>query len=404
MFLNVLKFGLSEGLAKIAPFLTTLYVANFLAPAEFGKYSLIVVMFEIVFIFVSFNIQATTRIDYYKENKNEFNKIKQNHFILSIFLSIIIACFALLQGQSYLTVALLISCALFRTVSVFILAIFQCSSRVNSYILSNIVFVVSLTVCILLFITPDNPKLSWLYSFLVASIIQLLLIMYLYDIYKLRKFVPSSISLHSLKHAFLPAALFFPQAIGWWLKSGAERVMIANSLGDVVLGIYALALQLVAVLFIFVTVVNLAMVPEINLSMSKNNYIKTKKMLVLSTFAVVVVACMLPFFGSLLIQNLYAAEYGLASDYLLLLTISSVPQAIMMFYINVLYFNKEGRFVASVIFLSFSLQTLINYFFINYYDIQGVIYCSFIINLIALLCILKRVKISMNKPIESFDN
>ena len=153
MVLSILKYGISEGLAKLAPFLTTLYVAKYLSPELFGKYSLIVVLFEVIFIFVSFNIQATTRIDYFKETKKKFNLIKQNHIAISLLIAgICVLSVVFLPKSEQLISIVLIFSALFRTGSVFILAIFQCSKKVNLYILSNITFVVILSLSVIVFL------------------------------------------------------------------------------------------------------------------------------------------------------------------------------------------------------------------------------------------------------------
>tara|TARA_B110000503_G_scaffold105883_1_gene158024 strand:+ start:7303 stop:7497 length:195 start_codon:yes stop_codon:yes gene_type:complete len=54
MIINLFNFPISEALAKLAPFLTSLYVSKLLSPELFGKYSLVVVMFKITFILIFF--------------------------------------------------------------------------------------------------------------------------------------------------------------------------------------------------------------------------------------------------------------------------------------------------------------------------------------------------------------
>jgi len=392
MIANIIKYGLSEGVAKIAPFLTTLYVAKFLSPELFGKYSLIIVMFEITFILISFNIQATTRIDYFKESHITFCQIKQNHIAISLifaFLGLVSIIF-LSQEEQFVLLILIVS-ALLRTFSVFILAIFQCSKKVNAYIYSNIIFVFVLAISVFMFVNLGASFYSWLYAMLIASSVQFILVVKLHGLIAIKKYLPSSITFESLKVTFIPAALFMPQAIGWWLKSGAERIIIANGIGNAALGVYSLALQFSSILFIYVTVLNLAIVPEINRLMQRGDYKRTYRYLLACIVLLLILACALPFLGGFVIDKVYSSEYLLAKNYLLFLTIASVPQAIMMFYINILYFNKEGKFVATTILLSFSIQTLINFMLIDYYAIQGLIVCSFIINTIALIFILKKI-------------
>jgi O-antigen/teichoic acid export membrane protein len=392
MLLNILKYGLSEGLAKLAPFLTTLYVAQFLEPELFGKYSLIVVMFEITFIIISFNIQATTRIDYFKESKTNFVILKQNHLIIScIFAGMGILSLFFLEREDQIIVSILTLSALLRTSTVFILAIFQCSRKVNAYIYSNITFVFVLSLSIFVFLNFGASYHSWLFAMLIASLVQFLLVLKLHSFKEVKIYWPKAITYNSLKLAFIPAALFMPQAIGWWLKSGAERMIISDALGNSVLGVYSLALQFVSILFIYITVVNLAIVPEINKLMKSNNFKKMHRYLLINVAFLTFVSLLLPIISKEVIISFYPVSYLLASDYILLLTLASIPQAIMMLYINVLYFNNEGRYVAIVILLSFAIQTLINFNFISVYDIKGVIACSGLVGAIALYLILAKV-------------
>jgi O-antigen/teichoic acid export membrane protein len=393
MIIDLYKFAVSEVLAKIAPFLTTLYVAKFLSPELFGKYSLVIVMFEIIFILISFNIQATTRIDFFKETESSFSSIKQNHititFIILGFFSV--SLFFLETDQRFLLL-LLLACALLRTFSVFIMAIFQCSKKVNSYVFSNIIFVLVLSIFIFMFVNLGMSYLSWIYSMFIASTVQLIVVINLFGGHSFKKYLPKKIAVDSLKKTLIPAALFMPQALGWWLKSGAERIIISDSLGNVVLGVYALAVQFASITFMYVTILNLALVPEINKLIQRRNFEEMHKYLLMSSFSIIIICALIGILGFFVIDQIYSYDYILAKNYLPFLLMASLPQAIMLIYINVLYFNKEGKFVATLVLASFSIQTMINFFLIDHFGIYGVIGVSLIINTIALFFVINKIR------------
>ena len=71
---------------------------------------------------------------------------------------------------------------------------------------------------------------------------------------------------------------------------------------------------------------------------------------------------------------------------------ASLPQAIMLIYINVLYFKEEGKFVANLIMTTFSIQAVINFFLIDYFGIYGVISVSLVINTTALFCVINKIR------------
>ncbi len=393
MITSILKFGLSDGLAKIATFLTTLYVAKSLSPDLFGMYSLVVVMFEITFILISFNIQATTRIDYFKETESSFSIIKKNHISITlIILCLLSVSLFFIETNHRLILLLLLSCALLRTLSAFIMAIFQCSGKVNSYVISNIIFVLFLAMFTFIFVTLGMSYLSWLYSMLIASTVQLIVVINIFGVRSFKKYLPTRFAVESLKKTFIPAALFMPQALGWWLKSGAERIIISDSLGNVVLGVYALAVQFASITFMYVTILNLALVPEINKLIQRRNFEEMHKYLLMSSFSLIIICALIGILGFLVIDHIYSYDYILAKSYLPFLLMASLPQAIMLIYINVLYFNKEGKFVATLIMTTFSIQAVINFFLIDYFGIYGVISVSLVINTTALFCVINKIR------------
>lgn len=395
MILNILKYGVSEGLAKLAPFLTTLYVAKFLSPEMFGKYSLVIVLFEIFFILISFNIQATTRIDYFKESSLKFKHLKQNHFIISIVLaSVGGGSLFFLEREDQFIVSIIIVSALLRTGSVFILAIFQCSKKVNAYIYSNIAFVFVLSLSIFVFLNMGSSYHSWLFAMLVASVVQFLLVLKLYGVKSFKLYWPEAITFRSLKFAFIPAVLFMPQAIGWWLKSGADRFLINEYLGSELLGNYSLAFQLASILIIFVSTINLAVVPLINENLKKRNIDYVLKILSLMGLCCTLFTVFLYFINIEILNALYEQTYPLAKEMMLYLCISNLFQAFLMIYINVLYFENKGMFVAKVIFLGFVLQVAFNFQLLYFFD-KGVIemiLSSVLFNFVILIVLLNKTR------------
>jgi O-antigen/teichoic acid export membrane protein len=395
MFLNVLKFGLSEGLAKIAPFLTTLYVAKFLAPEEFGKYSLIVVMFEIVFIFVSFNIQATTRIDYFKVKREVFNTIKQSHLILSLCVTLLISliCF-FFKVSDYFTILILAFSALVRTFSVFIQAVFQCSKRVNAYVITNVVFVFSLSIAIVGLVKCGLGYSSWLYSIAIASIIQLICCLLLFKIQNVSFIFTLVPQLSVFKQTFIAAVIFMPQAIGWWLKSGADRFLINKYINAEVLGNYALSFQFSSLQILAITTINLAVVPLINEKLKDKRPDDVFRVLALMSMFCAIFSIFIYFFNVQIISLFYKDQYLLAVDLMLPFCISNFFQALLLIYINILYYENHGKYVAVIIFINFFAQFLANYIALSMLNgtATSVIAISLFFNIIVLCLVLNRIR------------
>ncbi|MCG9737533.1 oligosaccharide flippase family protein [Shewanella insulae] len=392
MFNNIVKYLIGEGLAKVIPFLMTLYVAKFLAPKEYGQYSLIITYFEIIFIITSFNIQATTRIDYFKLRRANFFRLKNSHFFLSVLLTLcIFPLLMLFTSIDVLILVFLLVSTLLRTFSTFALAFFQCSKRVGQYILCNLIYVISLCSFIYVFLHLGMSVNSWVFAVLIASIMQCAISIYFLGVNNLRQIFINKISLKVLKVVLGAGLVFMPQALGWWLKSGAERIIISDSLGDEILGYYSLAFQFSSVVLIATTAINLVLVPEINKCLVDKSFEKLFKILSVSSIIFVICSMLLPYISNMIIDNYFGLEYSVSKDYLFLLSFSVALQSVMMILINVLYFEGESTLVAKTIFVSFSIQTCILYLFVDHVDITGVIYISVFSNVVVLSIIVSRV-------------
>lgn len=393
---------MSEGVSKIAPFLTSLYVAKFLNPELFGKYSLIAVTYEIVFILVSFNIQATTRIDFFREDWEKFCEIKKHHLVISLFIFVLLSL--VLWGVldlNFLVVLCLLVSSLLRTLSVFILAVFQCMKKVNSYIVINTVFVLVLSGTTFLLVNLGYSYYSWLYAMLFASLFQAVISLKLFGILKFISsfgYRMSSLNLAQAKLTFVAASLFLPQSVGWWLRAGADRYSIKINIGDYILGQYSLSYQLASILVIFVNVLNLAIVPNINTFLKNKQQDRVDLLIRNGVYAVVAVTFFIAAAGSFTIKSYYINEYPLSQELFVLLLLSFVPQAFMMLIINELYFKNLGLFVAKIVLFVFLSQAIVNYCLSILTGVYGMIYSSILFNFLLLLLIhYKRQKVKETK-------
>lgn len=394
MFKSIIKYGVSEGLAKMAPFLTTLYVANYLAPESFGKYSLLIVMFEIFFILISFNIQATTRIDFFKLNLDVLNKVKQHHFLISIGITVItVVSFMIFSENEYYVILILSASALLKSSTVTIQALFQCEKKVNKYLITNVIFFVTQPLVVFVFLKLDFLYLSWLYAILISCFLQFILSVYLYGVKKYKDLIIiEKFDYYVLKSTFLTSIFFMPQALGWWFKSGADRFIISNQIDNSTLGNFSLAFQLAALGLIFVRVLNLVLVPELNRLLKGREYKKIVYYFKLCTFVVFMVFVFDVLIGGFIINYYYIEQYPQSLTMFYLLNVSLIPQALILLITNVLYFKDEGKYVAKVIFISFSIQIGINFIFVGYFGIVGLILNSFIFNLLVLFFMFMKTK------------
>lgn len=393
MFRNILQYGVSEGLAKLIPFAVTLYIAKNLPSEMFGKYSLILVMFEIVFLVVSFNIQATTRIDYFKKSKVDFVTTKGIHLAISGAITLAVPLFSYIFYNEYWWLVLyMASITYMRTLTALIQSIFQCSKRVIEYTTSNILFIVSLAISTMFFFQIGEFTYCWAYGMGVASVVQLSISIYQFGYRNVLEFFNIEPTVEKLRATFAAALLFMPQAIGWWLKTGADRAIISNGLGNGALGEYVLAYQFTSVILILTGTINLALVPVLNQLLKSKNHYRIGQLLVNSCVAILFLCGATLLVANIAITEYFGSEYSRSSSFLLPLVIELCLQALMLLPINILYYEGKGTYVAKLILISFSFQSMVNFLFIRSYGVYGLITCSIVINLFVLISVWRSSK------------
>lgn len=399
MLANLLKYAISEGVAKLAPFITTLYVAKNLSADEFGRYSLIFIVYELSFILITFNIQATTRIDFFKLRRGFFLTSKREHLLISLLLAFfsVVISFVLDYESQYIFIILVLS-SFIRCISVFQLAIFQCEKRSSSYVTSNLVFTISLSILTIIFVSLGFSYFSWLYSLLLASLIQLLISSALFGYTRTLLFLSLNridFNYQSLKSTFIVALFFLPQALGWWLKLGADRWIIERKLGTAFLGKYSLAFQFSSVLLIAATVINLVLVPALNSCLKNNNLKRIKFIMSPAVVFLVFLSMAIYFVASEVIVLFYNSDYLDSIIYLKLLVLPFLVQSFILLFSNILYYLGNGPYMAKLILFTFSLQIVINYYYVDKFGISGMIAISFFANFFVLIMIILKSLIEL---------
>ncbi|MBO2577394.1 oligosaccharide flippase family protein [Shewanella algae] len=383
---NLIKYAFSEGIAKLAPFFTTLYIAKYLSVEEFGKYSLIFVVYELFFILVSFNIQATTRVDFYKLTRLRFLTTKREHLIISCLLALLVLTIsAVVAFEHIYELSLLIFSSLVRCISVFQLAVYQCEKKASRYVASNLIFTLSLSCFTLMFVTFNYGYLSWLYGLVLAGLVQLFVSCILFgriNTLLYLSFNRYNFNFSSFKSTFLIALFFIPQALGWWLKLGADRWIIERKVGVVVLGQYSLAFQFSSVLLIAATVMNLVLVPEVNFSLKNANFKRVKFLLAIATIFLTILSIVIYISSREIIFRVYDEKYFASIFYLGLLVLPFLVQSLILIYSNILYFFSKGAYLAKIILITFLLQVIINYFFVDFFGVVGMALVSLGANVI----------------------
>ena len=397
MIKKIFLYGLSEGLSRALPFFSTVILAKVLVPEEFGLVTLLILTYEVSFIIISNNIQATSRLDFFKLTDRDFFQRKTGHFINSLVLSLVVTSFLvlLLNCSIYSAVFIALFC-IARTVIVLVLAILQCSKRVNEYLYLVAIGAVSFFLTLIFFVEAGIE--SWYYATAVSLIFQLLFVFHRRIVLDYKFFAPS---FDASKVALFDGFLFMPQALGWWLKSGVDKILIAKFYGMEILANFALGFQFAAVLLMGVTALNLVLVPELNESLKAGDKVKIKNISIIGCGVVVGGFFLVLISGHEAIDFFYGDDYPQAKYFFVWFILSLLPHAFILMLSNVLYYLGHLAFVGKSVVVTSLFQALTNYLLVAFCDFgpEVLIISAFFLNCILLYAIAFQVYSKMK-----FDN
>ena len=397
--LNFFKFLTSEFISRAFPFLVTLYIASVLGANLFGQFILYWTIAEIIQILVSFNIQSTTRVYFFKKSIKDLSKIAGFQLFISMIIVIAIISSAIfisyikLIGFDLLPIIFISFSAFFRTISNYALSIFQCKKMPNFYLFTSLSYVLTNSCILVLFINEGNFLYIWSISILISSFIQLLTVSTRVFEYLTFKNVLSI----NVKEVLSFSFFYYPQAIAWMLKPTFERIAIITIFGASYLGQFGLATQISSTLLLLAGVINLVVLPDLNKTLLDKNFIETKRIFRKAYLLLVPAIIFVLFGGIFLINNFYDKQYSYAAEILPLLILSILPHLMVILKTPVLYFYEDSKYVAMSVMLTFIIYGICIFIAQKFLTIEVILIFAFIANLVLLFAIERKVVKKLNK-------
>lgn len=387
--MNFIIYLFSEGLSKIIPFITILVIAKFIDVKSFGELTLYFIVFELLIIIISNNIAATTRIDYFKLSSSQYIASKSTHLVVSFILFIVALLIGLfIHHISYLFFIILALSAFLRTISYYTLSNLQCKEDAKRYGISNLIYLISMNALFVILIVLDYGIDSWFYSILFGSFIQFL--------YSLKQMKTSSLFVYekniifkkdNLLKEFKYGLIFIPQALGFWMKVGVDRVLLSYFTSTLIVGYYMFSFQLLVPIIILSTVINLYMTPQINKLLKHNNIDAIEKYLFKFMLLLIGLAIINYFIAYSIIDIFYLDKYNKSLGILSYIVVSNLLYSISLIYMNVFYYIDKKKFVSYLVF-SISIAQLVTSSILGYfYTLEGILFSTIFINFIFLIII-----------------
>ena len=362
---------------KGIPFFTLPIFISILSTSDFGLYNTYISYESILSIFIGLGLSGTVKIAKY-DFREEFEKyISFLYTIIFLFTVIfspmVFVLFTLVDDDFMIPMVIGILIINSLSTAVFTINNIRCvilgKYKINLiYTLINTILNVgvSLFFCLIIF---DQFKYIGRITGTAFSFVAVMIAIVFFQIkrYKLnlcRKY---------FGYAFRMGIPLIPHLISVTLLSSCDKIMIQNMVGSDEVGIYSLAVNLVAVLSVLVTSLENAWAPWFYSALNKLKYqsIREKNDKMLIFFAYIL--CGFILIGPELIILFSSAEYTNSIYALVPLTVSVFFNFVYLIPINLEYFKKKTYYISLATIFCAIINIGLNYYFI---DQMGYIYAA----------------------------
>lgn len=383
MFKSIIKSSLfkqssiyliTEGINKAIPFLILPVISYYLTPSDYGVLTNYNVITQIFAIFCYSVTTVIIPVMYYKLDRSDIRGLISNVVILNIVTAFIILLIILLgsriiENATSLNIRfqiIAIVSTLFASFTQVNLALWRCEEKPKKfgiYHISQTAFDAGISLYFIMIL-----MLGWtgrVYGMSMASVlfgsVSLALLIK-------RGYLRLGFSKKHLSTVLAFSVPLLPHGLSFWIKSGADKLLLSNMSGLDQNGLYSVAMSFGAIISVFMTSFNNAFVPYLfkkiksinrdNEAQIKNSIINQYRYLVIG----LIILTLLSYFLSYAFINIvYQDEYLRAVDYLPFIMLGQLFSGIYSLFVNFLHYCQKTKVLGTITFSLTFLQVFLSY-------------------------------------------
>lgn len=392
---NSIIFILGEILNKSFPFFMLPVLTKYLSQESFGLVAMFTLTTTIFSFFSGLSIHGAISVKYYKLKKKEFVKYVGNcllilvtsTLIISILVFIFFRYFSSYSTFSMFFVYLSLLIAFMQFITTINLTLWMVEQKATPYIfyqLGQTLFGGCLTLFLIIYV-----NFEWqgsIYSLTLTSILFGVLSLYFL---KLRGFLKISIDDIYIKDALEFGIPLIPHNLSGWLSSGADRLLLAFTLGSASVGVYSVAFQIGMVISVLATAFNRAWNPFLFKTLSSNPTYEDKVKIIKITYLYIVSLIFIAFIFNEVVQLIFPFFIGNnfleSSEYIFYFSLAMAFKG-GYFMVSGYYFYTNKTKLLTYITVSVAASSLIVlYYMIDQYGILGAAITTLISNFITFM-------------------
>jgi len=379
--LNLFWYAAAMGLTSLVPFLMLPILTTELSISDFGLLSLIEISILFILPFVSFKIEASIGVEYFKMSKRNFKVHVFNALLLSLLAFSVIFCILSLF-QSYISsrialeenyILMLPVFALLRVVTAVMLTIYRSQSKAVSFFLVNafrtlVDFGLSYLMVVSLKAGIDGRLWGIYISFGLVTIYGL--------IYFYQKGYFKYCSLRHFKSVFIFSYPLVFHGLASVSIVMSDRYFLAYFYDAKMVGLYAVAYQVAAVMLLVGTVINQAWAPQLYEWLRREEFPRCKRYGIgIAIFLIILAGAIYSsqeiFYGYLVDEKFLAS-----SVFFGWLLLGFLFQSLYFIVTNYLFFYKKTILLSAITSVVAVVNLLLNYYMIYRFSAVGVAYAT----------------------------
>lgn len=378
-------YTFSDGVSKAIGFILLPVVSYYLTTEDFGRVTNFNVLIQILVVLAGKTMISILPSVFYKRSKQEIRSYISNliHIVsltslclllfIFIFSSYLESLFQLdLLYQSYTII-----CVFFTVISSINLLLWRLEDKPISFAVFNICRTILQVILVFLFVIyMDYGWEGKLYSIILTS---LLFGIYNFSYLIRRGYFGFHLDKNYMKEAILFGLPMIPHGLSFWLKSGADKLLITGACGLSANGIYSVAISMGAVFSLIVGAFENAYTPYIMKKISGLDDLKEdameKKQMVLNIYKVAILLLAFSFVGVMvgifLILFFFDQAFSEATLYIPFVIGGALFQSYYILVVNMIYYSKKTVILGSITFMISILQIIMAFFLIKPFGLYG---------------------------------
>lgn len=380
---NFVNYFIGDLFVKGFLFISLPLLSRVMAPAEYGKLSLVNTSIMILYVFVSLNLQNAV-LNRYMTTRENFS-VYLSTLIISVFPFQILLILTFPYYSSYISLLLQISESDLWWVIIICIQItyiymytsyLQASQNSHAFIRINITSKITeiISIFILALYLSNNQYLSKIISQLIINIFLC--------VYIFRKF--KNIVVWKFNLTYLKEALFFSipliiHVLSNTLLSQSDRLIINDLKGEYAAGIYSFSYNIGMAILVAIMAWNSSWQPKFyNLMNNKEKKITIKKIIKNSTIIIFIMSTLLILFSKEFVIVLSSKLYYESYKIIPIIIIGNALIHIYLSYVNFLFYRKNSILISIGTLLALVLNVYLNYQLIPIYGIEGAAWATVI--------------------------